>query len=145
MEEHKSMKLITENPNHLNLINLHHFQSFMFCCNRNINMNTSDSVKEPRKASTKPSFNQDSHIRKISQPPVIFSARLPVKTQKPFPRNQGKMISQHKEEDKYFVKECFSGMFWDYTGTEDKEEQDKDDKYNEDENKEMIKEETSWG
>ena len=32
-------------------------------------------------------------------------------------------------------------MFWDYTGTEDKEEQDKDDKYNEDKNKEMIKEE----
>ena len=32
-------------------------------------------------------------------------------------------------------------MFWDYAGTDDKEEQDKDDKDNEDENQEMIKEE----
>ena len=74
-------------------------------------MNTFGSSKKPRKVSLKPSSNQDSAIRMISQPPVIFSARLPAK--KPLASKQGKIISNHNEEETEFVMECFSGMFWD--------------------------------
>ena len=97
-------------------------------------MNTSDSIKEPRKASPKPSSIQDSAIRMISHPPAIFSARLPAK--KTLASKQEKIISQHNEEETEFVMECFSRMFW--NDAEDKQDEDKDD--NDEDNKEMIKE-----
>ena len=96
------MKLFKLNPAHLNFMNLHHNLHTFFFYSIYLNMNTSDSTKEPRKAYA---------IRKISQPPATFSARLPSK--KPLDSKQGKIISQHNEEETEFVRECFSGMFWD--------------------------------
>ena len=97
-------------------------------------MNTFVSTKEPRKTSPQPSSNQDSTTRKTSQPPAIFSARLPAK--KALASKQGKIISENNEEETEFVMECFSGMFWDYT--KDKQQEDKDD--DTEDNKEIIKE-----
>ena len=125
------MKSIKENLKHFNFINLHH--TFHSSSATYVNMNTFDSIKEPRKAALKPSSNQDSAIRKISQPPAIFSARLPAK--KTLASKQEKIISQHNEEETEFVMECFSRMFWD--DAEDKQDEDKDD--NDEDNKEMIK------